>query len=80
MSSQIKAKRFYICDQTKCGDRCSASLGECTHTADIAFAKYRNPEYERKWMYSEGNEPILWEITQEEYMTAMGENTPCGTE
>lgn len=67
----IKAKRFYICNQTRCGDRCSASRGECTHTTDIAFAKFRSPNYECKWTYSEGNEPLLWEITQDEYREVM---------
>lgn len=67
----IEAKRLYICDQTRCGDRCSASRGECTHTTDIAFAKFRSPDYERKWTYSEENEPLLWEITQDEYREVM---------
>lgn len=76
----IDARRLYICDQTKCGDRCSAKLGQCTHTTDIAYAKYRAPGYERKWCFAEENEPVLWEITHEEYNEAVertGAWVPC---
>lgn len=64
-------KRFYICDRTRCGDRCSAARGECTHTSDIEHARFRSPDYQRRWTYKEENEPILYEITHEQYNEVM---------
>lgn len=36
----LKKRIMYICDQTKCGDSCSAKDGECIRTTDIYFAAH----------------------------------------
>lgn len=35
-----KKKVFYICNQKKCGEACSANNGECFRTSDVRYAAH----------------------------------------
>lgn len=58
----------YLCDQTKpCRHKkigCSKYGGECRHTKDIRYAKYKGkPDLERIW-YEYHGDNIRWEMGQ----------------